>query len=173
MKRFLLIITVVCIAFLSVVLFSGCPAAPVSYYITFKAGGVDKNFDKGLTNFESEPFGHPITGDPDYTSVHATPDVATGDFYPDNFIVITFYGTATGSYTGLVEADMYYLESGKAWIAANDIIVNVTRYDADEGGIIEGTFSTTLTETTPDGIILEITNGEFKVKRVAKDLYVP
>jgi hypothetical protein len=47
---------------------------------------------------------------------------------------------------------------------ATDSAVNVTRYDAEEGGVIEGTFSATITPVPSNGS-KEITEGEFRVKR--------
>jgi hypothetical protein len=173
MKILPVIITFICIASLSFFLFTGCTTTPaVSYYIRFKVDGVDKNFDKGLTNYESEPFGQIVTWNPDYTDLRATPDVETGEDLPlNNYISIQFYGFTTGSYIGLEEAIIAYNESGAKYLAT-DISVNVTRYDAEEGGVIEGTFSATITPVPPNGS-KEITEGEFKVKRVARDLFVP
>ena len=170
MKSLLVIITFICIASLSFLLFTGCTTTPVSHYIKFKVDGVDKNFDKGLTNYESEPFGQIVTWEPDYTDLRATPDVETGEDLPlDNYISIQFYGFTTDSY--IEEAIVAYNENGAKY-EATDITVNVTRYDAEEGGVIEGTFSATVTSVPPNGS-KEITEGEFRVKRVARDLFVP
>ena len=171
MKSLLVIITLICIASLPFLLFTGCTTS-ASYYIKFKVDGVDKNFDKGPTNYESVPFGQIVTGDPDYTDLRATPDVETGEVLPlDNYISIQFYNTTTGSYAGLEEAIIAYNENGAKYLAT-DITVNVTKYDEEEGGVIEGTFSATITPEVPTGS-KEITEGEFRVKRVARDLFVP
>ena len=65
MKSLLVIVTLICLASLLFLFFTGCTTS-TSYYIKFKVDGVDKNFDKGPTNYESVPFGQIVTGDPDY-----------------------------------------------------------------------------------------------------------
>ena len=173
MKSSFVIVTLICIASLPFLFFTGCSTTSSdTYYIKFKVDGVDKNFNKGPTNYESVAFGQIVTADPDYTDLRATPDVVTGEILPlDNYISIQFYETTTGNYVGLEEVIMVYRENGVKYLAT-DITVNVTRYDIEEGGVIEGTFSATITPETPNGS-KEITDGEFRVKRVARDLFVP
>ncbi|UCB45310.1 MAG: hypothetical protein JSV25_14010 [Spirochaetota bacterium] len=179
MKSFKLIIVAICVSFLALFLLGAeCGVVPeeVSYYIMFKVNDVQKVFDKGATNWESKPFGQTITGDPDFTNMYANPNVETGDETPFNEITIDFYGTSTGTYTGTVQAQLAYYENGVGWRAysgTDDIIVTVTRCDTDVGGVIEGTFSTTIYELVPDGVTKVITEGKFKVKRIADNTIVP
>ena len=172
MKTLKLIVVAMCVSVLTLLLFAGQCGVPVetsvSYDIKFKVDGVQKNFDKGLTNYVSEPFGHPITGSPDYTQVLATPDVETGESLPDNGIMIYFIGTTTGIYTD-ANAMIEYGEGEWYVTDGNPVTVTITKYE-NEGGVIEGTFSGTVSFTLSDKVITE---GEFTVKRVAKDLFVP
>ena len=166
MKRFLLIISVVCIASLSVVLFTGCPAAsPDTYYIKFKLDGVDENFDKGFTNYESRPFGNEGSGS--YTAITATPDDETGETVPDSYIWIDFDGVDTDTYpiTFPNEALTINLRIGGVTAYSSNVTLQVTVYGA-VGETIEGTFSGLL----DDGSI--ITEGEFKVVRVPDNTFV-
>ncbi|UCB45481.1 MAG: hypothetical protein JSV25_14935, partial [Spirochaetota bacterium] len=125
--------------------------------------GVDKNFDKGLTNYESEPLGFLVTGDGDVTVLIATPDEETGDDPMDNFIHIDFSSRTTGTFSPIlismnIEGVNYYNGTGS---------ITVTKYE-DMGGVIEGTFY----GTAMNGASLEITEGKFKVKRIADNTYI-
>jgi hypothetical protein len=177
MKTFKLIIVAVCVSTLALFLLGAeCGVVPgLGYYIKFKVDGVEKNFDKGLTNYESEPFGNEVMGNGEAFFLAATPDVETGEDPPNNYIGITFDGTKTGTYTGFLQADLIFLENGKGWmddVGTDDLVVTVTKYE-DEGGVIEGTFSSTVIETEPDSVFKEITEGEFRVKRITDGTFVP
>ncbi|UCB44594.1 MAG: hypothetical protein JSV25_10265 [Spirochaetota bacterium] len=167
MKTLKLMITAVCVSVLALFLLGAECGVPVEtvlgYYIMFKADDVQKYFDKGLTNYESEPFGNPVTSAEDYTVFFATPDEETGDEAVENGIAIMFDGTTIGTYTN-TETIVQYTEDGID-VSGNADTVSVTKYD-DEGGVIEGTFSGTI-----EGVV--ITEGQFRVKRVAKDTLLP
>lgn len=165
MKRFLLIITAICIASLSIFVFTGCPTATTdTYYIKFKLDGVDKNFDKGYTNYESNPFGNERGP---ATILFATPDDETGAEEPNNYIRIYFYGLDTDTYPATLPDVLLTLRIGGGDSAIDtDDTLQVTRYGA-VGGTIEGTFSGSLSN---DSIITE---GEFRVLRVPDNTYPP
>ena len=165
MKRFILIITVVCVASLSFVLFTGCPTAPTDpYYVTFKIDGVAKNFNKGFTNYESNPFGNEIADT--YTLFVATPDDETGEAEPYNYIWIDFDGVDTDTYpitfpnTDL-SLDLAIEGSGAS---SSDVTMQVTVYGA-VGETIEGTFSGSLDDGST------ITEGEFRVLRAPDNTF--
>jgi len=166
MKRFLLIITAICIASLSIFVFTGCPTATTdTYYIKFKLDGVDKNFDKGYTNYESNPFGNERGP---ATILFATPDDETGAEEPDNYIRIYFYGLDTDTYPAtLTDANLTLrIDGGPTASTWSDATLQVRRYGA-VGGTIEGIFSGGL----DDGPI--ITEGEFRVLRAPDNTYPP
>ena len=164
MKRFLLIITVVCIASLSIFLFTGCPTA-TTYYINFKLDGVQKNFDKGLTDIEEKPFG--VQQSLYTTEIFANPNVVSSGNEIEH---LYFY---TGLYNVGTETDellIYYVtEAGATYASqAGTHTVTFTTYGS-EGGVIEGTFSGTVVNAVPNGPSMEITEGEFRVKRLDND----
>ena len=136
---------------------------------------MQKVFDRGLTNYESNPFGEVVTDEGDYTIIIATPDVRTGDDTATNGIEIVLDGITPGTYSGIGIASVIYYENENAWVSdpvTNDITVDITKYD-DVGGVIEGTFSTTLVEAIPDSLTKVITDGEFKVVRAANNTLGP
>jgi predicted small secreted protein len=171
MKRFILIIAVVCIASLSIFFLTGCPTATTTgtttttYYIKFKLDGVDKNFDKGYTNYESNPFGN--ENGSSATALIATPDVETGDLQPNTFILIYFDGVDTDTYpVTLPNGDLLLslrLDGGTV-VWNENITLQVTTYGA-VGGTIEGTFSGLLDDGST------ITEGEFRVVRAPDDTF--
>ena len=165
MKHFLIIISVICIASLSIFMFSGCPTAP-GYYIKFKVDGVEKNFDKGFTDYEKEPFGNEIGGEG--TALFATPDDETGDAEPDNYIWIDFNGVDTDTYPAtFLNAEIgVYLTIGGVGTDNSDCTLQVTSYGAVDG-TIEGTFSGLLSDGST------ITDGEFRVLRIADNTFYP
>jgi len=162
MKRFLLIITVVCIASLSIFLFTGCPTATTdTYYIKFKLDGVDKNFDKGLTDVEEKPFG--VQNGFSNTDIFANPNVVS----MGNEIECLYFNTGlhdVGTETNEV-ALSYVTEAGVLYESTAHT-VTITTYESG-GGVIEGTFSATVHNAISGD--KEITEGEFRVKRIADD----
>ena len=86
-----------------------------------------------------------------------------------------FRGTSTGTFSDTSDASLYYREDGSGWWEGgpvDDIVITVTTYD-NVGGVIEGTFSTTIIEEEPDSITKNITEGKFRVKRIADDTLIP
>ena len=161
MKRFLLIITVVCITSFSIVIFSGCPAAAPGNYIKFKLDGVEKNFDKGLTDVEEKPFG--IQWIENSTEIWANPNVVSnGEQVEYLYILTLLLDVGTESTDGTVE---YVTEAGAVY-RSTSYTVTITTYES-EGGVIEGAFSATVQSIVPNGSAMEITEGEFRVTRIA------
>ena len=174
MKILKLFITAVCISALAFFFLGACGGSD-DYYITFKVDGVSKTFDKGFTDYESAPFGNLVDLYGDLFAMYATPDEETGESWPDNYISIMFRGTSTGTYSDTLEASLYYREYGSGWWEGgpvDDIIITVTKYD-DMGGVVEGTFSTTIIDEISESITREITEGKFRVKRIADDTLIP
>lgn len=164
MKRFILIITFVCIASLSFFLFTECAVLPPGYYIKFKVDGVQKNYDKGLTDVEEKPFG--IQQTENSTEIFANPNVVSnGDQIELLHLLTTLLTVGTESTEGSVE---YVTEAG-AWYWSTSYTVTFTTYESI-GGVIEGTFSATVAYIDPPNDLKEITEGEFRVKRLANDL---
>ena len=163
MKRFILIITFVCIASLSFFLFTECAVLPPGYYIKFKVDGVQKNYDKGLTDVEEKPFGiHWIENS---TEIWANPNVVSNGDQIEQLLFGTSLidvGTETEDY--MFE---YVTETGDIYRATSRT-VTITTYES-VGGVIEGTFSATVENIFPPGDLKEITEGEFRVKRIAND----
>jgi hypothetical protein len=117
-----------------------------------KVDDADKNFDKGLTNYESKPCGQLLIVYADLSNMLATSDDETGETFPYNNIYIRFYGTTAGTYTE-AEADLRYGEGG-TWYVSDGNPVTVTKYE-DAGGVIEGTFSGTIFFDLEDRVITE------------------
>ena len=164
MKRFLLTMTVLCIATLSIFIFTGCPTATTdTYYIKFKLDGEPKCFDKGYTNYESNPFGNELDV---ATTLYATPDDETGAEEPDNYIQIYFYGLDTDTYPATFPGVLILVRTGGVSAFHSDCTLQVTSYGT-VGGTIEGTFSGLL----DDGSI--ITDGNFRVLRIPDSTYPP
>ena len=169
MKRFLLIIVIVCIASLYILVFTGCSTAPPAtetYYIKFKVDGVDKYFDKGYTNYESNAFGNERGP---ATILFATPDDVTGDNEADNYIQLYFYALDTDTYPATFPSVGITLRIGGGATVSSFITegaLQVTSYGA-VGSTIEGTFNG-LIDGGPT-----FTDGEFRVLRVTDNTYPP
>ena len=167
MKRFIFIITAICIASLSIFLFTGCPTATTdTYYVKFKLDGVSLNFDKGFTNYESKPFGNEMTGS--LTSFFATPDDETGETEPNTYIWVDFDGFSTDTYPiTFPDSDLYlYLQIEGSGANNSDVTMQVTVYGA-VGETIEGTFSGSLDDGST------ISEGEFRVIRIPDNTFSP
>jgi hypothetical protein len=104
-----------------------------------------------------------------YTEMLAYKDGPSSGPYTD----LSFYGNQAGTYTGSgVQAYMTRVESYTGYWTSQGGSINVivTRMDA-VGGIIEGTFTATLKWTADTSVTMEITNGYFRAKRVATDVW--
>ena len=164
MKRFLLIISALCVASLSIFLFTGCPTATTEgYYIKFKLDGVDKNFDKGLTDIEVKPFG--VLKEGSTTEIFANPNEVTSVEIIEH---LYFYTSLTDVGTESVEVIVVYETETSVVYSSSSTPATVTfsTYES-EGGVIEGTFSATVNNVTYGD--KEITEGEFRVKRLDND----
>ena len=161
MKRFIFIITFVCIASLSFFLFTECAVPPPGYYIKFKVDGVQKNYDKGLTDVEEKPFG--IQWTENSTEIWANPNVVSnGDQIECLYIITLLLDVGTESTDGIV----YYVTEADVWYSSTSYTVTITTYES-VGGVIEGTFSAEVTTEDPPNDTKVITDGEFRVKRLA------
>ena len=145
------------------------------YYIKFKADGVEKVFDLGLTDVEENAFGEVLGGS--MTLLFGTPEtfanLDAGN--PNNFVGITLLGTEAGSYDDDTGLDSFNYTVEQAEYQPSSSELTITSFGA-EGGDIVGTFSATVQwasgEPASDPEIL-ITEGEFKVKRIPNDSYDP
>ena len=162
MKRFIFIITVVCIASLTIFLFTGCPTAP-GYYIKFKVDGVEKNYGKGLSDFGGDACGNYTSADGLLTEMVASPEASSlASAPPDEYFLIVFPGQES-----FEDAYFSYGDGVGGFYSAYGNAVTITSY-GDEGGVIEGTFSGTVSFTLEDKVITE---GKFRVMRVDDDSF--
>ena len=161
MKLFNLIITFVCIASFSIFIFAGCAVAPPGYYIKFKVDGEQKNYDKGLTDVEEKPFG--IQWTESGSEIWANPNVVSNGNQIEWLIILTdLLDVGTESTGGNVE---YVTEAGATY-RATSYTATITTYES-VGGVIVGTFSAEVENIAPPDDTKSITEGEFRVKRIA------
>ena len=120
----------------------------------------------GPTNVDADACGWVRTGDPDETTIIATPDVITGESEPYNYILIVFEGTTTGTYSISDVHFPYFIGDLGAWVFT-DITLEVTVYE-DVGGVIAGTFSGTV-EHALNNSTMTVENGQFNVIRAPDD----
>ena len=155
---------------------SSCPNDGPSYYIKFKADGVEKVFDLGMTNYENNAFGMVWAVD-NVTLLVATPETwANLTSNADNFIGIVISGTAPGTYIygdGLL--DLNYTVDQAEYFPVSEGSVTITKFGA-VGEEITGTFSATVEFNSspnpdPSDLIILLTEGEFKVKRITDDAF--
>jgi hypothetical protein len=166
MKTIKLLINAICVSVFTLFLLGAACGVPVdtsdSYYIKFKVDGVQKNYDKGLTDVEEKPFG--IQWPEDGTEIWANPNVVSnGDQIEWLYIMTFLLDVGTESTDGTVE---YVTEARAIIYRSTSYTVTITTYGS-VGGIIEGTFSATVENFFPPNDLKEITEGEFRVKRIA------
>jgi hypothetical protein len=158
--------------------YAGSCSTGSDYYIRFKANGEEVEFGLGLTDYESNAFANAY-GDPVHSTLFiATPETAESSSLPATYIYLHINGVETDTYTFGDDASLYYVDSSTGYYVLSGSI-NVTRYGA-VGETIEGTFEAILAESMPEGMNaraaapdITITDGEFKVKRIADNTYVP
>ena len=138
------------------------------YYIYAELDGTAYEWRLGLTDIEDDAFGSMGPGTTDVTGLFATPDVATGDDEPNNFVLLIFEGIAAGTYTTF-ETSGYYFIDGKVWMFS-DITIVVTTYES-VGGVIVGTFSGTVSDEQTN--TMTVKNGQFNVIHAPDDSFNP
>jgi hypothetical protein len=129
------------------------------YYIYAKIGDTDYEWKLGFTNVEDDAFGIVEPGAPDTTWLLATPDIAADVGDTDNFVMIVFEGTTTGTYSMSDVVQAGYSINGLP-LLFTDITLVVTTYE-DVGGVIKGTFSGTVEDLYTNTTTVE--NGQFNV----------
>ena len=152
------------------------------YYIKFNFDGNEVVFDLGMTGIESDPFASVTEVDGFNTMFFATPLTTDVPGLPDNYILIRIYDVENPSqivyprtYTYIpIGGDPLYIEyedSGSGYSYNLDSgSLTVTSF-GEVGEAISGTFSATLFKLIPSvakapAPTIEVTDGEFKVKRV-------
>lgn len=165
MKRSVYIITAICVFSLSFFLFTGCPSDVESlpaYYIMFKLDGESKIFDKGFTDVKKNAFANKYgVAETDF---FATSDELINSGVWTNYLEIFLNGISEGTYSNV---GIYYKELEEdPWYEALDGSLTITKYE-EVGGVIEGTFSATVTNIDTKNI----TEGKFKVKRIPNDTW--
>jgi len=152
------------------------------YYIKFTIDGNEVVFDLGMTGIESDPFASVTEVDGFNTMFFATPLTTDVPGLPDNYILIRIYDVENPSqivyprtYTYIpIGGDPLYIEyedSGSGYSYNLDSgSLTVTSF-GEVGEAISGTFSATLFKLIPSvakapAPTIEVTDGEFKVKRV-------
>jgi hypothetical protein len=153
---------------------------PSPYYIKFKADGIEKMFELGLTEVEVHAFGEVIGG---MTLLLATPETypnigSETENKPNNWIGIVIAGTDPGTYTwGIDFVDLNYTVELCEYFPQSEGTVTITSF-GDVGEEITGTFSATVVfeyspGDPPADLEILLTDGEFKVKRIPDDSWNP
>jgi hypothetical protein len=149
---------------------------PLTHYIKFKANGVEKVFDLGLTEVEENAFGEVLGG---ATILFAAPETyANIDPNPFNFIGIVLDGATPDTYTWDIGfLDMNYTVDQAEYSPVSGGSVTIIEF-GDVGGDITGTFSATVQfsyspNPPPLDSTIHIIDGEFKVKRIPDDSWDP
>jgi hypothetical protein len=174
------IIAVSMLVGLSSLLFIGasCESGP-EYYITFKADGQELTFEQGLSDIESAAFGS-IDNDPgEALFLIATPD--PGEIYtsePDTYILFRIYATSPGTYISgagfqplATLVTLIYRKNGVFYRSTStngEVTVTVSKIGEVED-VIEGNFHAIVGNLDAEDI--QITDGEFRVKRVADESF--
>jgi hypothetical protein len=160
------------------------------YYIKFNFDGNEVVFDLGMTGIENDPFASVTEGDGYSTLFFATPLTTDVPGIPDNYILIRIYDgedpsliTYPRTYAYLPSIDdsleIEYRDSGSGYYYTLDSgSLTVTSF-GEVGEAISGTFSATLSyPLIQQGVkvaapTIQITEGEFKVKRVDDGYSLP
>ena len=128
------------------------------YYIYALLDDTAYEWKLGFTMIENDAFGTVITIMTDATALFATPDVVTGTELPNNYVMIQFAGTTTGTYTMLDSMGSYVI-NGVQW-DFTDITLVVTTFEGI-GGVIKGTFSGTVADGSNN--TMTVKDGQFNV----------
>ena len=167
--RFLFVLPL--IIFTSLFFIGGsCTDTSLQNDVTFTADGQPVTFDKGILYSDDEPFAVQDTV-VNATYIYASSESASDTLnLPDNYILIRVLITDTGSWQLLaaVILAVWYYEDGVQYIAitpGDTTTITITKY-GDVGDTIEGTFSSKVRD---NGNTIEITDGQFKVKRLPDD----
>jgi hypothetical protein len=103
------------------------------YYIYAVLGDTAYEWKLGFTMIEDDAFGTVMPMITGTTALIATPDVVTGTVMPNNFVIIQFLGTTTGTYsTSDTSAAGYYVINDVQW-DFTDITLVVTTYESVGG----------------------------------------
>jgi hypothetical protein len=161
--------------------FAGSCSKGNDYYVKFTMDGEEVEFGLGLSDKEKNAFANVIGAPGDgYTLFVATPVTAESTSMPSTFIQITIDGTDVGPYTypEPSTAYLYYQDAPNSYSIIS-LSINVTSF-GDVGGTIEGTFEAVVTEFSLQGLKgvkasqgIPVTDGAFRVKRIADNTYVP
>ena len=167
--RFLFVLPL--IIFVSLFIIGGsCTDTSPQNDVTFTIDGQPVTFNKGITVSDDESFAVQDTVQ-GATYIYASSESASDTSnLPDNYILIRVLATGTGSWQLLVLATLavMYYEDGVQYIAitpGDTTTITITKY-GDVGDTIEGTFSSKVRD---NGNTIEITDGQFKVKRLPDD----
>jgi hypothetical protein len=155
----------------------------LDYYVKFTANGEEVVFGLGLTDVEENAFANVVNSDGSNTVFVATPATVDSGMTPSSSIVIDILGTETRTYTSNSgELSIYFMDSGMPYHLISGT-VNVTSF-GEVGSTIEGRFEATLYKYDAGAnslkevksalpVDITITDGLFKVKRIADDSYIP
>jgi hypothetical protein len=150
---------------------ASCDSEGSSYYIRFTLDGTAYDLSKGATDINAVAFGNIVNIEGSIIFMGGTSDAITSEQEPDQGIMIMLNGTTAGTYS-LVEEDeealvMIILDGTGYDAVSGSIVVTVV---GEVGGAIEGTFSGTFTGGEASATL---TNGSFRVQRLADDTYFP
>jgi hypothetical protein len=132
------------------------------YYIYAVLGDTAYEWKLGFQMFANDAFGVIVPGIPTTTALVATPDVQSGMTMPNNYVMIQFYGTATGTYSISDMLQAAYAIDGVGWMFT-DITLVVTTFEG-VGGVIKGTFSGTVMYGSST---MTVEDGQFNVVHAA------
>jgi hypothetical protein len=170
MKHIRFLLALPLLMFISLFIVGGsCTDTSPQYYVTFSADGQSVTFDKGITVTDDEAF---VVQDyaQGATYIYAgSESVSDTSNLPDNYILIRVFTTDTGTWQLLASilTVWYYVDGTEygAFVDGDTTTVTITKY-GEVGDTIEGTFSSKVRD---NGNTIEITDGQFRVKRVADD----
>jgi hypothetical protein len=158
--------------------YAGSCSKGYEYYVKFKANGEEVIFGLGFTDVEENAFANVIYESE--TLFVATPEAVDKSTPPNASIMILIGGAGPGTYEYGSDSQLtiYYVDSGFMYSLLTGS-VTVTSF-GEVGGAIEGTFEATANKIVLSGIKLQppepdvtITEGSFRVKRIADETYNP
>jgi hypothetical protein len=165
---------------LSSLLFIGasCESGP-EYYFTFKADGQELTYEQGLDDIESAAFGNIISVTGEALYLFAAPDqgeISASE--PDTYTLFIIYETSPGTYISgagfqplAALVTLMYRKNGvfyRSNATNGEVTVTVSKI-GEVDDVIEGSFQAIVGNS--DAGDIQITDGAFRVKRVADESF--
>ena len=170
MKRFIF----AAVIFLGVVLVPlFCFAASCdseSYYITFTLDGTAYECNYGATDVNEVAFGNVISGEGQIIFIGGASSYGASTEEPDVGIRIMLNGTTTGTYVYGSHAMIMIFADGVGYELVSGSVILTVAGEAGSG-TYEGTFSGVVMDEGENS--LNLSNGSFRVQRLADNTYFP